>query len=85
MANEPETLPRDAAAVAVFDTHLAAESAVKQLQREGFPMNQLSLVGKDFHTEEYDIARAFRDVRIMPIGGGSSEIMKEIIWKWHEA
>lgn len=37
------------------------------------------------YTEEYDIARAFRDVRIMPIGGGSSEIMKEIIWKWHEA
>ena len=55
MANEPETLPRDAAAVAVFDTHLAAESAVKQLQREGFPMNQLSLVGKDFHTEEHVI------------------------------
>lgn len=33
-------------------------------------------------TEEYDIARAYRDVRILPIGGGSSEIMKEIIWKW---
>lgn len=55
MANEPETLPRDAAAVAVFDTHLAAESAVKQLQGGGFPMNQLSLVGKDFHTEEHVI------------------------------
>ena len=33
-------------------------------------------------TEEYDIARAYRDVRILPIGGGSSEIMKEIIARW---
>lgn len=33
--------------------------------------------------EEYDIARAYRDVRLIPIGGGTSEIMKEIIWKWH--
>jgi citronellyl-CoA dehydrogenase len=32
--------------------------------------------------EEYDIARAYRDVRLMPIGGGTSEIMKEIIAKW---
>ena len=33
-------------------------------------------------TEEYDIARAYRDVRLMPIGGGTSEVMKEIIIKW---
>jgi citronellyl-CoA dehydrogenase len=33
-------------------------------------------------TEEYDIARAYRDVRLMPIGGGTSEVMKEIIGKW---
>jgi citronellyl-CoA dehydrogenase len=32
--------------------------------------------------EEYDIARACRDMRLMPIGGGTSEIMKEIIGKW---
>ena len=35
--------------------------------------------------EEYDIARAYRDVRLLPIGGGTSEVMKEIIWKWHES
>ncbi len=29
--------------------------------------------------EEYDIARAYRDVRLITIGGGTSEIMKEII------
>ncbi len=32
--------------------------------------------------EEYDIARAYRDARLMPIGGGTSEVMKEIIAKW---
>jgi citronellyl-CoA dehydrogenase len=34
--------------------------------------------------EEYDIARAYRDARLIPIGGGTSEIMKEIVWKWTE-
>jgi citronellyl-CoA dehydrogenase len=34
--------------------------------------------------EEYDIARQYRDVRLLPIGGGTSEVMKEIIWKWTE-
>lgn len=34
------------------------------------------------YIEEYDIARASRDVRLMTIGGGTSEIMKEIIAKW---
>ncbi len=33
--------------------------------------------------EEYDVCRAYRDVRLIPIGGGTSEVMKEIIWKWH--
>ncbi len=34
--------------------------------------------------EEYDICRSYRDVRLIPIGGGTSEVMKEIIWKWTE-
>jgi citronellyl-CoA dehydrogenase len=34
--------------------------------------------------EEYDIARQYRDVRLLPIGGGTAEVMKEIIWKWTE-
>ncbi len=32
--------------------------------------------------EEYDIARTFRDMRLLPIGGGTSEVMKEIISKY---
>jgi alkylation response protein AidB-like acyl-CoA dehydrogenase len=30
---------------------------------------------------ETDIARAWRDVRLLTIGGGTSEIMKEIVAK----
>ena len=40
-------------AVAVFDTHVMAEQAVQELQRSGFDMKKLSIVGKDYHTDEH--------------------------------
>lgn len=39
----------------------------------------LQIFGGYGYMEEYGIARAYRDVRIMPIGGGTDEIMKEVI------
>ena len=33
------------------------------------------------YVEEFHVARAFRDLRLLPIGGGTSEVMKEIIGK----
>ncbi|MGB9712189.1 MAG: general stress protein [Dissulfurimicrobium sp.] len=41
------------AAVAVFDAHVDAEEAVKELQKAGFDMKKLSIVGKDYHTDEH--------------------------------
>ena len=38
--------------IAVFTTHEAAESAIKDLTKAGFDMKNLSIVGKGFHTEE---------------------------------
>ncbi len=38
--------------VAVFEDHLAAESALKTLSAAGFAMKNLSVVGKGFHSEE---------------------------------
>ena len=35
------------------------------------------------YINEYDICRTYRDIRLISIGGGTSEVMKEIIWKWH--
>ena len=40
------------AVVAIYDTHSQAEEAVKELQRSGVDMKKLSIVGKDYHTEE---------------------------------
>jgi len=41
------------AVVAVYDTHIGAEEAVKELQRAGIDMRTLSIVGKDPHTDEH--------------------------------
>jgi len=39
--------------VATFNSHTEAEAAVKELQKSGFPMKKLSIIGKDYHTEEH--------------------------------
>jgi len=38
--------------VAVFHTHSEAERGVKELQRTGLDMRSVSIVGKDYHTDE---------------------------------
>jgi uncharacterized membrane protein len=40
------------AVIAVYDNHSAAEGAVKDLQKSGFDMKKLSIVGKDYHADE---------------------------------
>lgn len=40
------------AVIAVYDTHHEAEAAIRSLQASGFDMTKLSIVGKDYHTEE---------------------------------
>ncbi len=39
--------------VALFASHEKAEAAVRELQKSGFDMKKLSIVGKDVHTEEH--------------------------------
>jgi hypothetical protein len=39
--------------VAIYHTHIHAEAAIRQLQEAGFDMKNLSIVGKDYHTEEH--------------------------------
>ena len=38
--------------VAVYGTHQEAEAAVKELKTSGFDMKKLSIIGRDYHTEE---------------------------------
>ncbi len=39
--------------VAVFNTHTDAEEGVKELQKAGFDMKKLSILGRDYHSEEH--------------------------------
>jgi uncharacterized membrane protein len=39
--------------VAVFGSHKQAEDAVRELQKGGFDMKKLSIVGQNYHTEEH--------------------------------
>jgi uncharacterized membrane protein len=39
--------------VAFYETHSQAEEAVKELQKSGFDMKKMSIVGKDYHTDEH--------------------------------
>src|ERR1039458_3499399 len=40
------------AVVAIYESHSQAEEALKELQKSGFDMLKLSIVGRDYHTEE---------------------------------
>src|SRR5271167_2616288 len=39
--------------VAIYDTHFQAATALRELQRSGFDMGNMSIVGKDYHSEEH--------------------------------
>src|SRR5277367_650089 len=49
------TMAESNCAVAVYETHTAAEDAMKALREAHFEMKQLSIVGKDYQTEEHAI------------------------------
>jgi hypothetical protein len=40
------------AVVAIYNTHIEAEAAIKELKGAAFDIAKLSIVGKDYHTEE---------------------------------
>ena len=39
--------------VSIFESHLQAEDAIRELQKSGFNLKELSIVGKDYHTDEH--------------------------------
>jgi len=39
--------------VAIYPSHTAAEAAIKELQKSGFDLKKLSIVGRDYHTDEH--------------------------------
>ena len=53
----------------VFDTHPTAEEAIRTLAQSGFDMTKLSLVGKDYHSEEKPMGFYTAGDRIKAWGG----------------
>jgi len=45
-------LEKSCSAVGIFSNHQQAEGAIKELQKSGFDMKKLSVVAKDYQTEE---------------------------------
>ena len=47
------TMTSEDSIVAVYEKHTEAEQAVQELQRAGFDLKKLSVVGKEYHTDEH--------------------------------
>lgn len=69
--NDGQYVVKEASMSKLLSTKIADEAIYKCLQ----------LLGGYGYMEEYPMARLFRDSRLGPIGGGTSEILKEVIAK----
>ena len=69
--NDGQYVVKEASMSKLLSTKIADEAIYKCLQ----------LLGGYGYMEEYPLARLFRDSRLGPIGGGTSEILREIIAK----
>ena len=45
-------MSQENAVAAIFDSHYRAEEAVRTIGQSGFPMDQLTIVGKGYHSDE---------------------------------
>jgi hypothetical protein len=52
-SNERKIMTKNDTVVAIYKSHTEAEAAVKELQQSGFDMKKLSIVGRDYHTDEH--------------------------------
>ena len=46
-------MEKDDLVVGIYNTHTEAEESVKKLEKAGFDMKRLSILGKDYHSEEH--------------------------------
>lgn len=57
------------AIIAVYDTHSQAEETIKELERSGFDMRKLSILGKGYHSEEQPVGFYTTGDRMRAWGG----------------
>ena len=60
------------AVVGIYNSHTEAEASIKELQRSGFDMKKLSIVGKDYHTEEHVVGYYVKKVVGRGVQGAAS-------------
>lgn len=48
-------MKQDHLTIAIYHSHPEAEAAIKELQHSGFDMKKLSIVGRNYHTDEHVI------------------------------
>ncbi len=58
--------------VAVYSSHAAAEAAVHDLQKSGFNMQMLSIIGRDYHTNEHVVGYYNTGDRMKAWGGSGA-------------
>jgi uncharacterized membrane protein len=56
--------------VAHFPSHTEAETVVRELQQQGFEIQKLSIIGKDYQTNEYVRGRSWQDTAKAGVAGG---------------
>ncbi|MCY0880493.1 MAG: hypothetical protein OWS74_00710, partial [Firmicutes bacterium] len=49
---QTDNLVGQSAVIGIYETQDLANDAVKELQKDGFDMKKLSVIGKGYHTEE---------------------------------
>lgn len=64
-----DTDVHDKAVIGVFDTHVQAERVVKSMEANGFPLRQLSIIGKGYHSEEHPVGFYTTGDRVKTWGG----------------
>jgi uncharacterized membrane protein len=65
---EREKMTQDNSVIAIYPSHTAAEEAIKELQRSGYEMKKLSIIGKDFHVDEHVVGYYNLDDRMKAWG-----------------
>jgi uncharacterized membrane protein len=60
---------RSQSVVAIYESHTDAEDCIKALEHAGLDIQRLSIVGKDFHTEEHALGFFTSGDRIKFLGG----------------
>jgi uncharacterized membrane protein len=65
-------MKKENAMVAMYNSHEEAEQAVKSLQKSGYNMKNLSIVGKDYHTDENVVGYYNMGDRMMQWGGNGA-------------